>query len=708
MSVPESEPRRCPRILPLVAAGMLAWSGVPAAQSPSAGAATGAVAGERQIIQVLVQDLGVHLEPAPGSPVFALLQPGTRVVADARRGAWFQVALADGRKGWIEQVAGKALPDFTIGPAADLVLDVPRPRSTVAPTPKEELEPGAAARAVAPDDPVVRRRPMGDAFEPVIPIIDPTQVPPPAAILPRETVPIPDRWRLVDALGLVHQRWYDPYNPNELKGDRPIHGEDWFLNLSVISDTVYEARKLPTPIGAQSTVRARSDDQFGYGKSSTFNQNLIISVSYLKGDTTFKPPEYEFRLVPVINYNYSRAQEVRALNIDPQTGTTRRDGFVAIQEAFIDYEYRINSVRYDFDDVRVGIQPFISDFRGFLFQDQPLGIRFFGNHDNNQWQYNAGWFRRIEKDTNSGLNDITKPLRNDDVFFANLYKQDFMVPGFTLQGTVVYNTNRETANEFLDSNGFQVRPAVMGDMRPRSYNVLYLGANADGHFGRWNTTGSLYYAIGHDDHNAFSQQSANINAFFAAAEVSRDFDWVRVRGSLLYSSGDKDPYDGKENGFDAILENPQFAGADTSFWIRQAVPLIGGGGVALSGRNGVLPSLRSSKDQGQSNFTNPGLTLVGIGADVDITPRWRAIANLNQLWFNNTSSLSVLRNQGDIDRNFGTDVSVAVQYRPLFSQNIVFNMSAAALVPGKGFKQLYIADGSNTPYSILANLVLTF
>jgi hypothetical protein len=56
----------------------------------------------------------------------------------------------------------------------------------------------------------------------------------------------------------------------------------------------------------------------------------------------------------------------------------------------------------------------------------------------------------------------------------------------------------------------------------------------------------------------------------------------------------------------------------------------------------------------------------------------------------------------------GTDVSVAVQYRPYFTQNIVFNVSAAALIPGKGFKQLYQADGSSTPYSILANLVLTF
>ena len=151
----------------------------------------------------------------------------------------------------------------------------------------------------------------------------------------------------------------------------------------------------------------------------------------------------------------------------------------------------------------------------------------------------------------------------------------------------------------------------------------------------------------------------------AAAEISRDFSWLRIRGNALIASGDKNPFDGRASGFDAIFENPQFAGADTSFFIRQAVPLIGGGGVALSQRNGVLPSLRSSKDQGQSNFVNPGLTLIGFGADADLTPRVRLLANLSKLNFVHTSSLSVLRNQPITSKNLGVDISAGVQVRPL-------------------------------------------
>jgi hypothetical protein len=44
-------------------------------------------------------------------------------------------------------------------------------------------------------------------------------------------------------------------------------------------------------------------------------------------------------------------------------------------------------------------------------------------------------------------------------------------------------------------------------------------------------------------------------------------------------------------------------------------------------------------------------------------------------------------------------------YRPFFTQNVVFRLSAAALLPGDGYEQMF---GDDTQYSILANLVLTY
>jgi hypothetical protein len=376
-----------------------------------------------------------------------------------------------------------------------------------------------------------------------------------------------------------------------------------------------------------------------------------------------------------------------------------------VQELWVDKHLRDVDSRYDFDSLRIGIQPFSTDFRGFLYQDSEPGIRLFGNRDNNRWQYNLAYFRRLEKDLNSGLNDITKSPRHDDIFIANLYRQDFPFTGFTSQGTIVYNHNDD--NRFYDSNGFIERPAAIGLQLPRSYDVTYLGYNGDGHIGRVNLTASAYGVVGHQNHGVFVEESTDIRAGFLAAEASMDFDWIRVRLSGAYASGDKNAYDDRSTGFDAIFENPIFAGADTSYWISQGIPLIGGGGVHLVQPNGMLPDLRTSKEQGQSNFDNPGLRLIGLGSDFDITPTSRVSANLNELWFDNTATLEASRQQADIGRSIGTDASVAWTYRPFFTQNLVLRLSGAVLLPGSGFKSLYGTEHSQY-YSVLANVIVTY
>ena len=544
--------------------------------------------------------------------------------------------------------------------------------------------------------------------------------PPPPEAFPTEEFPIPDRWRLIQSLGLVKERWFDPYNQNTYKGDRPIDpakvpwlpikGHDWFFVASGVSDTVVEARTFPIPVGVQTTERPGNLDIFGKDGSEVYSQTFILGAALIKGLTAFKPPDIEYRVALALNVNYVNVPEKRVLFVQPSKPSHRLDHFLGLQELFVDYHVRNTSDRYDFESIRVGIQPFQSDFRGFLFNDQQLGIRYFGNRDNNRWQYNLGAFWRLEKDTNSGLNSVVQRPRNDWVFIANLYRQDLPIPGLTSQITAVYNMNREKNRVEIDDNGFPVRPALLGNLRGRNYDVVYLGYNADGRIGRVNLTASIYSALGTDGQNFFTGQKGKIRAGFAAAEASYDLDWMRFRLSGLYATGDRDPFDKKETGFDAIFENPIFAGADTSYWIRQTIPFAGGGrAISINGRNGILNSLRSSKEQGQSNFNNPGTILLGAGADFDLTPTMRLSANANYLWFENTSNLKVLRSEGSIPKDIGCDLSAAAIWRPKATQNIVFRLSAATLLPGKGFKDLF----TNRPrdkqyYSLLANVIFTY
>ncbi len=599
-----------------------------------------------------------------------------------------------------------------------------QPGEPVPPPPPDNWEEILNAPEVGADDQSIegRRRPGYEAPLPQAVTQDnpgAVRAPPPEAF-PVDQVPIPDRWRLIESLGVVKERWFDPYGQNTLKGDRPINrekvkwlpikGEDWFFVANAVSDTVIEPRTFPIPVGVQTTERPGSIDVFGKDASYVLSQTFIGGVALIKGSTAFKPPEIEYRLTLAYNINHVNVPERRVLFVEPSRASHRTDHFLGVQELFVDYHLANTSDRYDFRSIRVGIQPFQSDFRGFLFNDQQLGIRLFGNRDNNRFQFNLAAFWRLEKDTNSGLNSVVQMPRRDWVFLANLYRQDFLIPGLTSQITAVYNMNREAGRIEVDDNGFPVRPALLGDLRGRDYDVVYLGYNADGRVGRINLTASVYGALGEDRNSFFTSQLAQIRAFFAAAEASIDKDWMRFRLSGLYASGDGDPYDNRENGFDAIFENPIFAGADTSYWIRQTIPFAGGGRViGINGRNGILNSLRSSKEQGQSNFNNPGTMLLGAGADFDLLPELRLSANANHLWFENTATLQALRNEGSIPKSIGWDLSTAAIWRPKATQNIVFRLSGATLLPGAGFRDLFSnSERNRNYYSVLGNLILSY
>ncbi|HKR91976.1 MAG TPA: hypothetical protein VJR88_06825, partial [Novosphingobium sp.] len=120
------------------------------------------------------------------------------------------------------------------------------------------------------------------------------RAPPPEAF-PTDQFPVPDRWRLIQTLGLVTEHWWDPYHQNTYKGDRPINrakvpwlpirGDDWFFTAGLTSDTVLEPRTFPIPVGVQTTERAGSLDVFGKDASFVFSQTFIASASLVKGQT---------------------------------------------------------------------------------------------------------------------------------------------------------------------------------------------------------------------------------------------------------------------------------------------------------------------------------------------------------------------------------------------------------------------------------------
>ncbi|MBI3652938.1 MAG: cytochrome c3 family protein [Acidobacteria bacterium] len=532
-----------------------------------------------------------------------------------------------------------------------------------------------------------------------------------------DKLPVTDRWRIGFPEDPRYKKgsFFNPYRQNVLKGDYPIFRQHNFLVLNLESETLINGRRIPVPSGV-SSERSNSAEFFGRGGQLFTRQNFSLSVELFNGDASFKPVDWRVRFTPNFNINYLNTQERNLVNINPLIGTNRFDSYIGFQEMF--FEKRLGdttnllpffrkgsktdkkgfidnkkgeSAYFDTTFIRAGIQQFNSDFRGFIFNDFNLGARLFGQASNNRYNFNSAYFYMLEKDTNSELNTRINrgEFRNQTVFIGNLYRQDTIWKGYTAQFSFHYNNDRPSRR--FDENDFLVRPALIGDVAMHGIKAIYLGFTGDGHIGLLNINHAFYQVLGHDTRNPIAGRRTRINAQMAALELSRDRDWLRFKGSIFFASGDSKPFDGTARGFDSIVDTTEFAGGKFSFWNSQAIPFTNTG-VLLTTPESLLPSLRSSKFEGQSNFVNPGILVYNAGLEAELTPKLRGIVNANYSHFHHTETLSELLFQPQVHKSIGFDYGLGVIFRPMLSENIIVAGGFTSLVPGRGFKDIFSSN----------------
>jgi hypothetical protein len=516
--------------------------------------------------------------------------------------------------------------------------------------------------------------------------------------------PVPNRWNLklpdfrrYDLSGdyqYVPGRLLDPFNTNKLKGDVPVLGHRVFLNVSLVSDTFNAGQAVPLP-----PIPFKNDPQhFGFGQYA-MSQNFAISTDLSQGDAAYRPVDWRIRVTTDVDLNYAAVKAPGLLNATDDA-TTRFDRHTAFQEAFAELKLRDLSNEYDFIAIRGGIQAFTSDFRGFIFSAAQPAIRIFGNLDTNRYQYNLVAFDTLGKDPNSGL--LTFDSRHQRVYIANLYRQDFLVPGYTIEFSFHYD--KDDPSFAVNRDGFLVRPEPIGVLKPRSERAYYYGFAGDGHWGRLNLTHAFYQVLGTDKYNPLAGHAVSIDARMGAMELSLDHDWLRYRTSFFYSSGDRNPKGNTATGFDSIADNPNFAGGTFSYWDR--VSLVGSGaGINITDGNSLIPDLRTSKADGQANFVNPGLFLYNAGVDADVTPRLRLFSNLNLIRFADTEPLELLLGINRIHAGAGADSGIGASYHPKVSGNITFTAGFNAFFPFEGFRDIYTG---RTLFGVFSNVRFRF
>jgi hypothetical protein len=488
------------------------------------------------------------------------------------------------------------------------------------------------------------------------------------------------------------QLWH-PYLQSKFKGDAPIYGQDIFLNITVEDFFQIEPRKLPTPSGV-SAERPNSSEFFERGEQLFYSNDFSIGLDLFKGETAFKPVDWALHILGVYNHNYLEVEERNVVNPTPQQGTTREKEFFALQEAFGEIHLRDLSNNYDFISLRAGIQPFVSDFRGFIFNDANLGVRIFGNYGNNRWQYNIAAFDMLEKDTDSDLNEFSR--REQQIYVANVFRQDLIWKGYTGELSFLANFDHYV-------------------------QAYYLGWTGDGHIGRLNIDHAFYQVFGEDSLNGIAGKRVEISAQMAALELSVDKDWLRHKLSVFYGSGDHNPTNSHATGFDTVFDRPFFIGGPFSFFSHQAFSL-GGTAVNFKQRDSLVVDFRSSKSEGQSNFVNPGVFIVGYGLDAAITPKLRGFMNVNYVRTVDTATTELVLSTNHASNDFALDCSAGFQWRPLLTENIIVTAGAGFLIPRWGYKDIYQANtkpvfGFPRPpaghvddflYSAIATLTLTY
>lgn len=448
---------------------------------------------------------------------------------------------------------------------------------------------------------------------------------------------VDDRWRI------VLPDWYrydlspglwDPYHQNVLKGDFPIINDNIFFIFTGISDTVFNAREKPIGGGINR-------------QENVINQNFFLSFELFQGKTVFKPKDWSAKIAPAFNLNY----------LDVRADELEGDG--ALQEGFLEVKLCDVNEFYDTVSLRAGRQAFVSDFRGFIFNDVNQGGQLFGQAKSNRLFWNIAAFDQREKDPTSNFNLFD--AREQYVFIGTLAYQDFIWPGYNSE--VSFHYNRDRKGEDLDT--------------------YYLGFAGDGHIGRINVAPAFYYVWGKQDNNAIAGQNIDVKAYFAALELSYPHDFLDFRFAIAFASGDDDANDSEGNGFDAIFDNPNFAGNGFSYWVREGIAV---NGQTLTNGNSFLPNLRG-KAGAQANHVNPGIFIMNWGVDAKLTPKTFLTTNLNYFEFVQTSALQKVFGAG-VEHSIGWEIGAAIQHRPLLSENIILTGSFSTLFPQNGLEQI--------------------
>ena len=604
-------------------------------------------------------------------------------------------------------------------PENELTLHAPHPAVVAVARQTPPLSQGEVAPAIlpAPNPPVLRAPtqlppPWDDVpIEPILPgMLLRYPEPPPlgftgrSGVLPREMqttsdfVPIEDRWRfgftpwdrygkghpLDRRLSLRRRRPLGLVQPERAQGRLPDHRPAHVSEHHRRPATRCSRRARSRPPAANSQRNPGETDFFGNPNQFVFRENLSVSFDLFHGDAAFKPVDWRIKVTPIFNVNYLDVEELGVVSPDVTKGHTRGRTWFTLEEWFVETKLADLSPNYDFVSLRVGSQPFNSDFRGFIFSDTNRASACSAPSSRTATSSTSSIFDQLEKDTNSDLNTFDD--RGQQVADRQLLSAGFHLA--RLHGAAQRALQPRRREHALRQERLPRPPRSRSasSSRTRSTPAISAGPATGTSTASTSTTPSTGSSAS-DSLNPLAGQPVTINAQMAAIELS-----LRSRLGplplvvLLRHRRQQSVQQPTPPASTRSSTIPNFAGGQFSYWQRQPIKLFG---VNLKQPFSLVPDLRSRKTEGQSNFVNPGLFLANVGMDFDLTPKLRVINNVNFLWFDETLPLDEFTFQPNIHQTHRHRLEPGHRVSPLLNNNCIIDGGIQCLIPGEGFKDLY-------------------
>ena len=217
-------------------------------------------------------------------------------------------------------------------------------------------------------------------------------------------------------------------------------------------------------------------------------------------------------------------------------------------------------------------------------------------------------------------------------------------------------------------------------------DTFYGGGSFNGHIGRWIFNPAAFVVLGHADHvesGVLTRHS--VAGWMGLLDIQYPLDFVRLRAGYAYASGDANPGDRRDTGFDSISDGVVLFGGPLSYWVGENIRFGRGDFVRA---NSLFPSFRGVNEP--ASHINPGLQMFNGGTDFNLAPRVQAAVNVNYLRFVETGDYT--NRIIIVDHDAGVELNVFVRWKPFLremNENLLFDTGFSILQPMKGLEQAF-------------------